>query len=304
MEKVVIIGSGPAGLTCSIYAARSGLSPIVIAGDDPGGQLTRTSVVENFPGFTSIDGASLMMKMIEQAEKCGTKIIFEKAKKIKKVKEKMFSITLSEESKILAQSVVITTGAYHKKLNIPGELEFSSKGVSWCATCDAPMYRNKKVAVIGGGNSALMEAAFLTQFADVVFLIHRRDVFRADHVMTRRVLDNPKIKVIWDSVVTQILGDSRVNEIVIEDTKNQNSTSLSVDGVFIAIGTRPMTELVNCFVDLDNEGYIIPNNGTLTSCNGVFAAGDVVSGSLKQAVYAAGTGALAAYQVEEFLGIR
>ncbi|MDR0553029.1 MAG: thioredoxin-disulfide reductase [Holosporales bacterium] len=305
MEQIVIVGSGPAGLTCAIYAARSGLSPTVISGEEPGGQLTKTSVIENFPGFRSIDGADFMAKMMEQSESCGAKIIFESVKKIEKTKDEVFLILLSDGVTVSSRSVVIATGASHKKLGIPGELELSNKGVSWCATCDGPMYRGKRVAVIGGGNSALMEAIFLTQFADDVFLLHRRDSFRADNIMCHRASDNPKIHILWNSVVSRIVGDSKVREIVIEDVNGGEKTVLPVNGVFIAIGTRPVTEFIGDILDFDDEGYIKTQNGSAeTSCRGIFAAGDVVSGSLKQAVYAAGAGALAACNAEEFLGVR
>jgi thioredoxin reductase (NADPH) len=294
VNKITIIGSGPAGLTCSVYAARSGLEPVVIAGNLPGGQLINTDLVENFPGFDSIIGVDLMTKMIAQAEKNGVNIVYEEVQKVHSKTEGGFEIVLRSGEKVFSQTIVVATGAKHKHLNVPGEKELTNRGVSWCATCDGPMFKGMDVAVVGGGNTALMEALFLSNIANTVYVIHRRDSFRADRTMQDRVFANPKIKILWDSSITKIEKD---NVII-----NGNST-LAVKGVFIAIGTSPLSEIVRDLVDCDPEGYIIADE-TETSCKGIFAAGDVVSGALKQAVFATGQGALAATRVEKYLGIR
>ncbi len=298
INDIVVIGAGPAGLTCAIYAARSNLKPIVITGNTPGGQLVNTDMIENYPGFKSIAGSELMMNIISQAEDIGTTMLFEKVVKIEKTTNNLFQIALSSEEIILSKTIVISTGAYHKHLDIPGEKEFTNKGVSWCATCDGPMFKNKIVAVVGGGNTALMEALFLSNFANKVYLIHRRNSFRATQIMQKRVLDNSKIEILWDSQVNQIKGDKKVSSIIINQEKE-----LSIDGLFIAIGTSPVSDFAQNIVKCDEEGYIIAHE-TETSCKGIFAAGDVVSNSLKQAIFAAGQGALAATKVESFLGVR
>lgn len=305
IENVVIIGAGPAGLTCAIYAARSRLSPIIIAGNLPGGQLINTDMIENFPGFKSISGPNLMMGMIDHAESVGTKIIYETVTSVEKIDDSnLFKITLSNGDFIISKTVVIATGASHKHLNIDGEKKFTNKGVSWCATCDGPMYRGKKVAVVGGGNTALMEALFLSNFAEHVYIIHRRDTFRADKITQQRVLDNAKISIIWNSVATKIDGELKVSNITLKNVKINSEEVLNVDGVFIAIGTSPSSDFVKNIVELDNDGYIKVVDTQILSCNGLFAAGDVVSESLKQAIYAAGQGALAANKIEEYLGVR
>lgn len=295
IKNVVIIGSGPAGLTCAIYTSRAWLSPVVIAGEIPGGQLITTDSIENFPGFNSISGADLMMKIMGQAEAVGTTILFDKVSDIKKNTNQVFELSLSSGNRILAKSVVIATGAAHKHLLVKGEEEFTNKGVSWCATCDGPMFKNKRVAVVGGGNTALMEALFLSNFSQEVFLIHRRDSFRADKVMQDRVLNNPKIKIIWNSTVTEICGSDHLSHIFLN-----NFEKLEIEGLFIAIGTFPSSDFAKNILELDEDNYI-KTTGTKTSCPGIFAAGDVVSGSLKQAVFAAGQGALAATKVEQYL---
>ncbi|MDR1488378.1 MAG: thioredoxin-disulfide reductase [Holosporales bacterium] len=303
IKNLVIIGSGPAGLSCAIYAARCGIEPIIVAGDTPGGLLTKTDMVENYPGFNSINGGDLMVKMLNQAESLGTSFIYETVEQIEKMSNGTFKIALSDGNFLFSKTVLISTGSNHKNLEIPGEKEYSNKGVSWCATCDGPMYRNKKVAVVGGGNTAVMEALFLSNFADTVYLIHRRNTFRAEKVVADRVISNTKIKIFWNSIVQEIHGEERVNSISLKQDNSIEKTFLEVDGVFIAIGVYPMSHIFKNIVELDEEGYIIADN-SVTSCKGVFAAGDVVSGSLKQAIYAAGQGALASYKIEKYLGIR
>ncbi|MDO4975194.1 MAG: thioredoxin-disulfide reductase [Alphaproteobacteria bacterium] len=297
MNNIIIIGTGPAGLTAAIYLARSGLNPLIISGEKPGGQLINTDLIENYPGFKSMKGADLMMLMLEQAESLGTKFIYESVDSISK-NEDSFNLRLTSNEVVESKSVLIATGANHRHLNIPGEKEFTNKGVSWCATCDGAMYREKKVAVIGGGNTAVMEALFLSNFAEKVYLIHRRDELRAEKIMQEKLFKNDKIECIWNSQVVEILGKDKVEAI-----KLNNDSMLNLSGIFIAIGTTPSSKFVKDLIDLDSEGYIIANE-TKTSCQGIFAAGDIVSGSLKQAIYAAGQGALASRYIEEYLGIR
>ncbi len=297
MNDITIIGSGPAGLTAAIYLARSGLDPIIISGEKPGGQLINTDLIENYPGFKSIKGADLMMSMLEHAEDLGTKFLYESVDSISKNNE-LFQIRLASDKLIETKSILIATGANHRHLNIPGEKELTNKGVSWCATCDGAMYRGKKVAVIGGGNTAVMEALFLSNLAEKVYLIHRRNTLRAEKIMQERLFENNKIECVWNAQVKEILGKDKVESIRLND-----NSILNLSAIFIAIGTIPSSEFAKNLIDLDPEGYIIANE-TKTSCEGIFAAGDIVSGSLKQAIYAAGQGALASRYIEEYLGIR
>jgi thioredoxin reductase (NADPH) len=302
-KEVVIVGAGPAGLTCSIYLARSGLVPVVFTGDVPGGQLIKTDVIENFPGFHEVSGNDLMMKMMSQAESLGAKFIYERVDSISR-DDNHFRLKLNSGTEVDSRTVLIATGATHKKIGCPGEEEFTNKGVSWCATCDGPLLKeNKRVAVVGGGNTALMEALFLSKFASKVFLIHRRSALRADKIMQDRLFRNDKIEVIWNSEIVGILGDNFLKSILLMNSIDKSESRLDVSGLFIAIGTVPVSSFVQNLVDTDEDGYIKAAN-TLTSCNGMFAAGDVVSGSLKQAVFAAGNGALAAKQIDEYLWMR
>lgn len=297
MNNVIIIGSGPAGLTAAIYLARSGLKPLLISGEKPGGQLVNTDLIENYPGFKSISGSDLMMATLDQAESLGTEIVYESVRGLSKNAD-ILQVKLSSDDVLEAKTLLIATGASHRCLNVPGEKEFTNKGVSWCATCDGAMYRNKIVAVVGGGNTAIMEALFLSNLASKVYLIHRRDTLRAEKIMQERLFANNKVECIWNSQVREILGDDKVNAI-----KLDNGDTLELSGLFIAIGTTPSSEFAKDIVEIDSEGYIIADN-TKTSCEGIFAAGDIVSGSLKQAIYAAGQGALASRYIEEYLGIR
>lgn len=297
MIDIAIIGSGPAGLTAAIYLARSELNPLIISGEKPGGQLINTDLIENYPGFKSIKGADLMMSMLNQAEDLGTKFIYGSVNSVSKNNE-LFQIRLASNDLIKTKSILIATGANHRHLNIPGEKELTNKGVSWCATCDGAMHRGKKVAVIGGGNTAVMEALFLSNFVEKVYLIHRRDTLRAEKIMQERLFKNDKIECIWNSQVIEVLGNDKVDSIKLND-----GSIVNLSGVFIAIGTTPSSEFVKDLINLDPEGYIIAND-TKTNCEGIFAAGDIVSGSLKQAIYAAGQGALASKYIEEYLGIR
>lgn len=295
MEQVVIIGSGPAGLTAAIYLARTGLSPVVICGNKPGGQLINTDMIENYPGFESINGADLMMRFIAQAEKFGARLVYESVKNVEKI-DFGFRIQLESEEFFGSRTVLVATGAAHRHLGVPGENEFTNKGVSWCATCDGPLYRGKVVAVVGGGNTAVMEALYLSSIAEKVYLVHRRDKLRAERVLQERLFERHNIECIWNSEVAEILGDTSLRSIGLN-----NGQILDVSALFIAVGVVPSSGFVSDLVALDDSGYIIANE-TETSVPGVFAAGDVVSGSLKQAVFAAGQGCLAAQSIGQYLG--
>ena len=297
MTNTVIIGSGPAGLTAAIYLARSGLSPLVICGEKPGGQLINTDMIENYPGFESINGAELMMKTMSQAEKLGAELVYESVAEVIKTGE-MFETKLTSGKVLESKTILVATGAGHRHLNVPGEKEFTNKGVSWCATCDGPMYRGKTVAVVGGGNTAVMEALFLSNIVDKVYLIHRRNTLRAERVMQERLFERGNIECVWNSEIAEIFGDSKVTSL-----KLHNGKILNVSAVFIAIGTVPASGIVKDLVKIDDEGYVIAEE-TKTSIPGIFAAGDVVSCLVKQAIYAAGQGCLASQQIERYLGVR
>lgn len=295
MEQVVIIGSGPAGLTAAIYLARAGLPPVVICGNKPGGQLINTDLIENYPGFESINGADLMMRFIAQAEKFGARLFYESVKNVEKI-DFGFRIQLESEEFFESMTVLVATGAAHRHLAVPGEIEFTNKGVSWCATCDGPLYRENVVAVVGGGNTAVMDALYLSPIAEKVYLVHRRDKLRAERVLQERLFERHNVECIWNSEVVEILGDTSLRSIGLN-----NGRILDVSALFIAVGVVPSSGFVSDLVALDGSGYIIANE-TKTSVPGVFAAGDVVSGSLKQAVFAAGQGCLAAQSIGQYLG--
>ena len=302
--NILILGSGPAGCTAAIYAARADLNPILIHGNQPGGQLTITTDVENYPGFSSpIQGPWLMEQMIEQAKEVGCKIYNEHIVDIDLTK-RPYKIFSSSKSLLLANSVIISTGASAKWLGIDSEKDYTGFGVSACATCDAFFFKNKIVAVVGGGNTAVEEALFLTKFASKVILIHRRNTLRAEKVLQKRLLANKKIKILWDHEVTEIVGTKnpkKVNAIKLRNTKNNSSKQIEVDGIFIAIGHKPNTNIFLNKLDLDNEGYIKTNNLIFTNIPGVFAAGDVHDKTYRQAVTAAGYGCMAALEAEKFL---
>lgn len=297
MNDVIIIGSGIAGLTASIYLARSGVTPMVICGENPGGQLMQTDNVENYPGFESISGAELMMRTMTQAEKLGTKMVYEIVRSVRRITDG-FKILLTSGELVNAKAILIATGAGHKHLCVKGENEFTNNGVSWCATCDGAVNKGKTVAVIGGGNTAVMEVLFLSNIAEKVYLIHRRDTLRADEIMQQRLFAKSNVECIWNSEIEEIIGDIRVSAIKLNTGK-----LIEVSAVFIAIGVKPATDFLKDLVALDAEGYVISNDAK-TSVPGIFAAGDVENGITKQAVYAAGRGCLAAQQIERYLGIR
>lgn len=303
--KVLIIGAGPAGYTAAIYTARAALNPIMVAGLQPGGQLTITTDVENYPGFAeAVQGPWLMEQMSAQAEHVGTKIEHDIITKVD-FAARPFRAWSDSGVEYEADSVIIATGAQARWLGLPSEQTFQGAGVSACATCDGFFYRGKKVAVVGGGNTAVEEALYLTHHADHVTIIHRRDSFRAERILQERLFANPKISVIWDHQVDEILGGgtpATVNALRLRSTKDTSTQTIAVDGVFIAIGHAPATAIFKEQIRTDTDGYIITKPGTTqTSTPGVFAAGDVQDKIFRQAVTAAGTGCMAALEAEQFL---
>jgi thioredoxin reductase (NADPH) len=306
--KVVIIGSGPAGYTAAIYAARAMLEPILIQGIQPGGQLTITTDVENYPGFADvIQGPWLMEQMEKQAAHVGTKIVTDLVAKLE-TGERPFRLTCDSGDVYLAETVILATGAQARWLGIPSETKFQGGGVSACATCDGFFYRNKNVVVVGGGNTAVEEALYLTNHANQVTIVHRRDHFRAERILQERLFKHPKIKVIWDSAVDEICGTENPNKVThirLKNVKTGSLTDVPTDGVFIAIGHAPATELVKGQIKLKPSGYVeVAPNSTATSIPGLFAAGDVADETYRQAVTAAGLGCMAALEAERFLALR
>ncbi|MDG5468638.1 thioredoxin-disulfide reductase [Deltaproteobacteria bacterium IMCC39524] len=299
--ETIILGSGPAGLTAAIYAARSRCCPLMIHGLQPGGQLTTTTAVDNFPGFPEgIDGPELMEKMKLQAERFGTQFVEGDVTKVD-LQERPFRLWVGEEL-YRCLSLIITTGASPKLLGLGNEESLYGKGVSVCATCDGFFYRDREVVVVGGGDTAMEEAVFLTRFAKKVTVVHRRDSLRATPVLADRALGNKAINFKWDSELTEILTDtSGVTGTRIKNLKTGMETEMDCDGIFIAIGHRPNTSLFEGQLEMDNEGYLLTKNGTETNISGVFAAGDVQDQQFRQAVTAAGTGCMAAIQAERFL---
>jgi thioredoxin reductase (NADPH) len=303
--KVVIIGSGPAGYTAAIYAARAMLEPVLIQGVQPGGQMTITTDVENFPGFADvIQGPWLMEQMQKQAEHVGTKMVFDTVTKAE-LSQRPFRLQCDSGDVYLADALIIATGAQARWLDLPSEQKFKGYGVSACATCDGFFYRNKEVVVIGGGNTAVEEALFLTNFASKVTVVHRRDSFRAEKIMQDRLFKHPKIEVVWDSVLDDVIGNDnplKVTRVRLKNIKTGTVTERNVDGVFIAIGHTPASELFAGQLDIKPSGYIVTNGySTVTSVPGVFAAGDVTDEIYRQAVTAAGQGCMAALEAQKFL---
>ncbi len=298
IEQLAILGSGPAGLTAAIYAARAGIGPIVCEGMQPGGQLTLTSDVENFPGFAeAIVGQDLMARFRAQAERFGTRFVFGAVERIESV-EGGFRLVGTD---IVARAVIVATGASAKWTQVPGEQEFLGRGVSACATCDGFFFKNKDIAVIGGGDTALEEATFLTRFAQSVTLVHRRDTFRASKAMQEKAFANPKIKYMWNAVPESIIGDQKVEALKVN--VGGVSQVIPVQGVFIAIGHTPNTACVRELIACDAAGYIVNETGsTRTSVPGIFAAGDVADHRYRQAITAAGSGCMAALDAEAYLG--
>jgi len=303
MRDVIIIGSGPAGYTAAIYAARAQLNPLMIASSvEPGGELMKTTEVENFPGFPEgLMGPELMANFQAQAERFGTEILF----------DDVVEVELQGETKVVktgggetfeAKTVIISTGAAYRELGLPNEKALSGHGVSWCATCDGFFFREKTIAVVGGGDSAMEEANFLTKFASKVYVIHRRDSLKASKIMQQRAFDNPKIEFIWNSAVAELKGDANLEGVVLENTQTGEKSDLALDGLFIAIGNDPRVNLVENQVELTDGRFIkVDGRSSRTSLPGVFAAGDVIDPTYRQAITAAGSGCVAALDAEHYL---
>ena len=303
--KVLILGSGPAGLTAAIYTARANLSPVMVAGMQPGGQMTTTTDVENYPGFADvIQGPWLMEQMQKQAEHVGTRIVSDVITKVD-FSRRPFVLTADSGAVFTADTVIISTGATARWLGLPSEEKFKGFGVSACATCDGFFFRGKEIAVVGGGNTAVEEAIYLTNHATRVTVIHRRDTFRAEKIMVERLMANPKISIVWDSVVDEVLGAGTppgVTGVRLKNVKTGATRDLAVDGLFVAIGHTPNTAIFRGQLDMDAEGYLQTRaDSTATNIPGVFAAGDVQDKVFRQAVTAAGTGCMAAIEAEKFL---
>jgi thioredoxin reductase (NADPH) len=307
IRDVVIIGSGPAGLTAAIYAGRANLSPLVIEGepsstsDQPGGQLMLTTDVENFPGFPEgVMGPELMSNFRSQAQKFGAEFITEKVTAVN-FANRPFEISVGNDKR-LAKSVIISTGAQSLMLNIPNESRLIGHGLSTCATCDGFFFRDQEIAVVGGGDSALEEAIFLTRFASKVYLIHRRDELRASKIMQERAFQNPKLEFLWNNEVAQINGDQKLDGIILNNTITSEKLDLKIQGLFIAIGHRPNTDLFKGHLELKDNGYLVTlPNSSRTAIDGVFACGDVQDDYYRQAITAAGSGCMAAIDAERWL---
>jgi thioredoxin reductase (NADPH) len=302
-REVVVIGSGPAGLTAALYAARANLKPLLIEGLEAGGQLMLTTMVENWPGFRDgIMGPELMAEMRAQAERFGTEVVQGNVTSVE-LRQRPFTISLEDDRKVTTAALIIATGASARWLEIGSDRKLSGRGVSTCATCDGYFFRGKPIAVIGGGDSAMEEAVYLTKFASKVTVVHRRDALRASKIMQDKAFANPKIDFIWDSEVIDVadLDKGEVTHIVLRNLKTGQTSHLPVDGVFIAIGHTPNTALFKGQIDLDPTGYIVTHDGTRTNIPGVFAAGDVQDHVYRQAVTAAGSGCMAAIDAERYL---
>ena len=303
MRQVIIIGSGPAGYTAAIYAARANLSPLVIASSvEAGGELMNTTEVENFPGFPeAIMGPDLMTKMQEQAERFGAEVVYDDVVSLD-ITGPVKTITMGSGKVVESDALIYATGSAPRKIGIEGEARLSGRGVSYCATCDGFFFRERVIAVVGGGDSAMEEATFLTKFASKVYVIHRRGELRASKIMQERAQRNEKIEFVWNSAVVDILGEDAVTGVVLEDTVNGSRRELALEGVFVAIGNDPRTHLVHDILDLTADGTVwVDGRSSRTSVPGVFAAGDVIDPTYRQAVTAAGSGTVAALDVEHYL---
>lgn len=300
VHKLVILGSGPAGLTAAIYAARDELEPIVLAGPQKGGQLVITTLVENFPGFPNgILGPTLMENLQKQAENFGTKILIEEATKVN-FKVRPFKVW-TDDNLYEAHAVIIATGALAKWLGIPSEQKLIGRGVSSCATCDGFFFKEKDVIVVGGGNTAMEDSIYLTRFARSVNVVHRRNKLRASKILQQRAFSNPKISFIWESVVEEVLGDEEVTGVVLKNVKTGEKTWKEVSGVFIAIGYKPNTDIFKGQLDIDSHGYLKVKNEVFTNIKGIFAAGDVHDFRYRQAITASAAGCKAAIEAEKYL---
>jgi len=297
---VIIVGAGPSGYTAGIYCSRAGYDTLILSGILPGGQLVNTTEVENYPGFENgIMGPDLMIDMRKQSQRMGTTIVDDEAVDVDFRSKPFKVLTASEEYE--GRAIIIATGANPRKLGLEGEETFGGKGVSYCATCDGPFFRNQEIVVVGGGDSAIEEATFLTKFATTVHLVHRRSELRASKVMQERALNNEKIKFHWNSAVVDIKGEQKMQQAVLKNLKTDEETSLDAGGLFVAIGHTPNTKIFENQIDLDNEGYIILKNKTHTNIEGVFAAGDVHDRNYRQAVTAAAFGCMAAIDVDKYI---
>lgn len=303
MREVIIIGSGPAGYTAAIYAARAQLNPLMIASSvEPGGELMKTTEVENYPGFPEgLMGPDLMANFQAQAERFGTEIMFDDVVEVDLTGDVKIVKTGGGET-LEAKTVIISTGAAYRELGLPREKELSGHGVSWCATCDGFFFREKTIAVVGGGDSAMEEANFLTKFASKVYVIHRRDSLKASKIMQQRAFDNEKIEFIWNSAIAELKGEAKLEGVVLENTETGEKKDLAIDGLFIAIGNDPRVDLVENQVEISDERFIkVDGRSSKTSLPGVFAAGDVIDPTYRQAITAAGSGCVAALDAEHYL---
>ncbi|MCH1865707.1 thioredoxin-disulfide reductase [Nocardioides sp. CFH 31398] len=305
VRHVIVVGSGPAGYTAAVYAARANLEPLVFEGSvTAGGALMNTTEVENFPGFRDgIMGPALMDEMRAQAERFGAELVPDDVVEVDLTGD--VKVVRTADGEFRAHSVVLATGSAYKKLGLPNEAEFSGRGVSWCATCDGFFFRDQEIAVVGGGDSAIEEATFLTRFAKKVYLLHRRDELRASKIMQERAFADPKLEIVWDTEVASIDGTDRLEGLTLRSTKDGSERPLAVTGLFIAIGHDPRSELLVGQVDLDDEGYVlVAPDSTATNLSGVFASGDLVDHRYRQAITAAGTGCAAALDAERYLADR
>jgi thioredoxin reductase (NADPH) len=300
-RNVIIIGSGPAGFTAAVYTARANLKPLVYAGLEWGGQLQNTTEVENYPGFPDgIQGPEMMELFRKQAERFGAEVLSEDVTKVD-FSERPFKVWSGDDLQT-AKAIIISTGAAYRHLNIPGEVEYAGHGVSYCATCDGFFFRDKEIVVVGGGDSAIEEAIFLTRFGKSVKVIHRRDELRASKIMQDRAFANDKIEFVWDTVPTEAVGDAgKLSHVRLQNVKTGESSSRPAEGLFIAIGHDPQTKLLEGQIDLDDAGYITVHDGSWTSVEGVFAGGDCVDHKYRQAITAAGMGCMAAIDAERWL---
>jgi len=297
---VIVIGAGPSGYTAGIYCSRAGYDTLILSGVLPGGQLVNTTEVENFPGFENgIMGPDLMIDMRKQSQRMGTTIVDDEVVDVDFRRKPLKVLTASEEYE--GRAIIIATGANPRKIGLEGEETFGGKGVSYCATCDGPFFRNQDIVVVGGGDSAIEEATFLTKFATKVHLVHRRDELRASKVMQERALNNNKIEFHWDSAVVDIKGEQKVTQAVLKNLKTNEEKSLDIGGLFVAIGHEPNTKIFKNQIDLDDEGYIVLKNKTHTNVEGVFAAGDVHDRNYRQAITAAAYGCMAAIDVDKYI---
>lgn len=296
---VIIAGAGPAGMTAAVYTSRANMSTLMLERGIPGGQMANTEEIENYPGFGSILGPDLSTKMFEHAQQFGAEYAYGEIKEIRD--EEPYKRVIAGDKEYLTKSVIVATGAEHRLLGAPGEKELSGRGVSYCAVCDGAFFRNKELVVVGGGDSAVEEAVFLTRFASKVTIVHRRDQFRAQKILQKRAFENEKIEVIWDSAVKEIRGEGKVQSVLLENTKTGEQSELSTDGVFIYVGMDPLTESVRPLGITNDAGYVLTDEKMYTKVKGVFAAGDVREKLLRQVVTATGDGSIAAQSAQHFV---